>query len=119
MGVALKVAIVFAAFSDAAYSDPSLAPRVGRIIVAGNRVTADRVILDQMGLYSGQTLRLSQLRRAQQKLMRIGIFDAVEVTALKSDSVYKDIQVRVQEQPTGMVGFGANVNANINRAVGK
>jgi outer membrane protein insertion porin family len=119
MGVALKVAIVFAEFSDVAYSDPSLAPRVGRIFVEGNRVTADRVILNQMGLYSGQTLRPSQLRRARRKLVRLGIFDAVEVTAIKSDSVYKDIQVRVKEQPTGMVGIGAGVNANANRAAGK
>jgi outer membrane protein assembly factor BamA len=119
MGVALKVAIVFAAFSDVAYSDPSLAPRVGRIIVEGNRVTDQRVILNQIKLYPGQTLRPSQLWRAKWELVRLNLFDAVDVTMLQSDSRYKDIRVRVKESMPGQVFIASVVHPNPNSNTGK
>jgi outer membrane protein assembly factor BamA len=92
--------------------------RVGRIIIEGNTITQDRVILNQLGLFPGQILQYPKLREAQQNLMRLGIFDAtedppqVDVVPQQFDSIYKDIRVRVKETRTGMVGLQVGVNSN-------
>lgn len=91
--------------------------RVGRIIIEGNTVTDQRVILNQLGLYPGQILQYPKLEQAKQNLMRLGLFDAetppsVDVMPQEFDSIYKDIRVRVKETRTGMVALAANVNSN-------
>ncbi len=91
--------------------------RVGRIIIEGNTVTDQRVILNQLNLLPGQILQYPQLEMARQNLMRLGIFDGedpptVEVLPQDNDSPFKDIRVRVKETRTGMVALTANVNSN-------
>jgi outer membrane protein assembly complex protein YaeT len=91
--------------------------RVGRIIIEGNTVTSQRVILNQLGLYPGQILQYPKLEQAKQNLMRLNLFDqesppTVEVLPQEFDSIYKDIRVRVKETRTGMVALAANVNSN-------
>ena len=91
--------------------------RVGRIIIEGNTITDQRVILNQLGLYPGQVLQYPKLEQARQNLMRLGIFDqedppTVDVVPQEFDSAYKDIRVRVKETRTGMVALTANVNSN-------
>ena len=91
--------------------------RVGRIIIEGNTITDQRVILNQLGLYPGQILRYPQIERARGNLIRLGLFDgedppSVEVLPNEFDSSYKDILVRVKETRTGMVALTANVNSD-------
>jgi outer membrane protein assembly complex protein YaeT len=91
--------------------------RVGRIIIEGNTITDQRVILNQLGLYPGQILQYPKLREAELNLMRLGIFDPEDpprVVAVASDfdSVYKDVRVRVKETRTGMIAATANVNSD-------
>lgn len=91
--------------------------RVGRIIIEGNTVTDQRVILNQLNLLPGQVLQYPQLEAARSNLMRLGIFDqedppTVEVLPQDNDSPFKDIRVRVKETRTGMVALTANVNSN-------
>jgi outer membrane protein insertion porin family len=91
--------------------------RVGRIIIRGNSVTHDRVILNQLGLYPGQILQYPRLEEAKANLIRTGLFDQEEppsVTVLPqdNDSNFKDIEVRVKETRTGSVMLSANVNSN-------
>ena len=91
--------------------------RVGRIIVEGNTVTDQRVILNQLRLYPGQVLQYPQIEAARANLMRLNIFDqedppTVEVIPSEGDSPFKDIRVRVKETRTGMVALSANVNSN-------
>ncbi len=91
--------------------------RVGRIIIEGNTVTDQRVILNQLNLFPGQILQYPQLEIARNNLMRLGIFDqedppTVEVLPQDNDSPFKDIRVRVKETRTGMVALTANVNSN-------
>lgn len=91
--------------------------RVGRIIIEGNTITDQRVILNQLNLYPGQILQYPKLEMARQNLMRLGLFDGedppvVEVLPQDADSPFKDIRVRVKETRTGMVALAANVNSN-------
>jgi outer membrane protein insertion porin family len=96
--------------------------RIGQIIIEGNTVTKDRVILNEMpGLRPGQILQYPQLKAAEANLMRRGIFDperppTIEAIPTDFDSVYKDIRVRVAETRTGqfLVGAGVNSNSGVN-----
>ena len=98
--------------------EPSREPdRVGRIIIEGNSVTDQRVILNQLGLFPGQILQYPMLEQARNNLLRLNIFNAenpptVEVIPQQFDSVYKDIRVTVQETQTGMIALTGNVNSN-------
>mgnify|MGYP005851695913 CR=1 FL=1 len=91
--------------------------RVGRIIIEGNTITDQRVILNQLNLFPGQILQYPQIEQARANLIRLGLFDnddppTVEVLPNEFDSSYKDIRVRVKETRTGMVALTANVNSD-------
>lgn len=91
--------------------------RVGRIIIEGNTVTSDRVILNEIGLRPGQILQYPLIEQARLNLIRRGIFDAdnppmVEVVQNDFDSIYKDIRIRVNETRTGQFLIGAGINSN-------
>jgi outer membrane protein assembly complex protein YaeT len=93
---------------------------VGRIIIVGNKVTRDEVIRRALGIYSGQVLRLPELRIAEQKLARLGIFEMdpekgarPSVQAIETDDpTVKDILVTVQETHTGTFQIGAGFNTD-------
>jgi len=98
--------------------------RVGRLIIEGNDVTQDRVILNQLDLRPGQILQYPKLKEAEMRLARLGIFDPenppqVTVEPNEFDSIYHDVRVRVQETRTGqfMIGAGVNSNSGINGSV--
>jgi outer membrane protein assembly complex protein YaeT len=91
--------------------------RVGRVIIEGNDVTQDRVILNQLDLRSGQILQYPRLKEAEARLNRLGIFDpenppTVTVEPNEFDSIYKDVRVHVNETRTGQFMIGGAVNSN-------
>ncbi len=91
--------------------------RVGRIIIVGNTVTQDRVILNQLGLFPGQILQYPKLDDARNNLYRLNLFDmedppTVTVAPGDFDGVYKDVLVKVKETQTGVVALQANINSN-------
>jgi outer membrane protein assembly complex protein YaeT len=95
--------------------------KVGSIIIVGNDVTRDNVILRQIPLYPGQILTYPDLRVAERQLAKLNIFETnaqtgvrptVSVLDPESDTEFKDILVRVQEQPTGSLIFGVGVNSD-------
>lgn len=91
--------------------------RVGRIIIEGNEITRDRVILNQLDLRPGQILQYPKLEDARMRLARLGIFDpenppAVEVVPNELDNQFKDVRVRVQETRTGQFILGMSVNSD-------
>jgi len=91
--------------------------RVGRIIIEGNEITQDRVILNQLDLRPGQILQYPKLEDARMRLARLGIFDAqdppaVDVLPNELDDQFKDIRVRVRETRTGQFILGMSVNSN-------
>jgi outer membrane protein assembly complex protein YaeT len=92
---------------------------VGNVIITGNTVTKDRVIRRVIPLYPGQPLQYPLLRQAEADLARMGIFEMdpekgqrPSVTVVESDSIYKDVDVRVQETHTGSLMFGIGVNSD-------
>lgn len=92
--------------------------RVGRIIIEGNTITHQRVILNQLGFFPGQILQYPKLKEAEASLARLGIFDMEDPPRIEviengfDNSVYKDVRVRVKETRTGMVALTANVNSD-------
>lgn len=55
--------------------------QIGRIIVEGLDRTSESLILERIGFGSGDTLRPSSIRHAQEQLMSLGIFRAVNISA--------------------------------------
>ena len=91
--------------------------RVGVIEIKGNTITQERVIRNQLNIFSGQVLEYPKLKQAEANLARLGIFDAedpptIEVVQSTFDSSTKDIVVKVKETRTGQVGFQVGVNSN-------
>jgi outer membrane protein insertion porin family len=98
-------------------NDRGAPDRVGRIIIEGNDITQDRVILNQLDLRPGQILQYPKIIEAQMRLARLGVFDpedppTVEVIPNPFDSTFKDIRVRVRETRTGSFMFGGSFNTN-------
>lgn len=98
-------------------NDRGAPDRVGRIILEGNTITRDRVILNQLDLHPGQILQYPKLEDARMRLARLGIFDPedaprVEVVPNELDNMYKDIRVHVNETRTGQIIFGGSVNSD-------
>ncbi|MBA4062381.1 MAG: outer membrane protein assembly factor BamA [Isosphaera sp.] len=99
--------------------DRGTADRVGRLVIEGNNITRDRVILNQLtdDFRPGQVLPYNKLDEARMRLARLGIFDpenppTVEVLPNEFDSAFKDIRVTVQETRTGQFQFGASFNTD-------
>ncbi|HEY3788777.1 MAG TPA: outer membrane protein assembly factor BamA [Urbifossiella sp.] len=104
--------------------DPGQKSRVGRVLIDGNTITQQRVILNQLGLRPGQILQYPMLEDARMRLNRLGIFDqnnppTVEVLPNEMDNEFKDVVVRLNETRTGqfMVGGGVNSNAGLNGSI--
>lgn len=94
---------------------------VGQIIIVGNEVTRQNVILRQVGLYPGQILTYPDLRMAENNLARLNIFEndrekgirpTVSVLDNDPDCLVKDIVINVQETQTGSLMFGVGVNSD-------
>ena len=94
---------------------------VGRVIIVGNTVTKDEVIRREVGLYPGQVLRFPELRLAELRLSRLGIFETKPetgsrptVTAIpdEADPSVQNILVQVKETQTGSFQIGAGYNTD-------
>jgi outer membrane protein assembly complex protein YaeT len=101
---------------------------VGQVIVSGNEVTRQNVILRQVPLYPGQCLTIPDLQVAEANLARLGIFENNPETGVRptvtildpdSDNPVKDILVNVQESPTGsfLLGVGVNSDAGLSGSI--
>jgi outer membrane protein assembly factor BamA len=107
--VSLSVAFAFLCENPrpahAARQKPSF---VGEVIIVGNTITQDRVIRRALvDINPGQVLRPRQLRMAERRLGRLGLFKVdpgqgvrPTVRALQSPGSFKDILVRVEEAST-------------------
>ena len=79
--------------------------RVAGIIIVGNEQTDDSLIRDTVSLYVGQQFCDADLRNAETRLMRLGLFHrdprrAPRITALDSATEFKDIRISVHELPS-------------------
>ena len=88
---------------------------IGRIIVRGNPNIQDRVIRRQMRVYPDQTYDLVLVKKSQDRLKAVRIFQDVTVTPIGDAPDSRDMLVQVAEGQTGrfMVGAGVSSNAGV------
>src|SRR5260370_19765772 len=83
--------------------------RVGSISIDGNTKTRMKVILERVALYPGQVLDMAELRKTEEKLVRLnrfvvdpakGIRPTVTILDNPNDpeSEYKDILITIEEK---------------------
>jgi outer membrane protein insertion porin family len=92
--------------------------RIGRINVAGNTKTRDKVIRREMRLDEGDLYSKKALRRSSERINNLNFFDTAELTPerrLKEDVM--DINVKVKEKLTGQLSVGGGYSS-VDRLVG-
>ncbi|WP_074221500.1 outer membrane protein assembly factor BamA [Rhodovulum sp. ES.010] len=80
---------------------------VERIDIEGNATTLDRVIRRQFRTVEGDPFNPREIREAADRIRALGFFADAEVTAREGSAPDQMIvDVDVEEQPTGSLGFG-------------
>lgn len=80
---------------------------VERIEIIGNSRTEDRVIRREMRLAEGDAFIAAQVRRSQQRIRDLGYFAQAEITSAPGSAPDRvNLNVRVQERPTGEISLG-------------
>lgn len=106
---------------DTATVKPPATVTVGQIFIIGNHATRQSVILDQLHIYSGGQASREDLRRAEERLERLHIFQidrskgirpTVEILDPDSRQPFKDILVTIEEKPFNVFVY------KIERAIG-
>ncbi len=80
--------------------------KVGRVNVAGNTKTQDKVIRREIPLKPGDMFNSVELETTQARLKNLQYFGNVEATGIPGSSGYRDVNVLVEEKATGSVGVG-------------
>src|SRR4051794_30884589 len=87
---------------------------VERIDISGNVRTQDKVIRREFRLAEGDAFSTAKLRRTEQRLKNLGFFETVDITTVPSTSPDKTvIKVKVKEQSTGELTFGAGYSTSL------
>ncbi|MDT0683994.1 outer membrane protein assembly factor BamA [Roseicyclus sp. F158] len=86
---------------------------VERIDIEGNTTTLDRVIRRQFDTVEGDPFNPREIREAAERIRALGFFANANVEAREGTSADQVIvDVDVEEQPTGSLGFGASYSTN-------
>ncbi|MGA6992579.1 MAG: outer membrane protein assembly factor BamA [Candidatus Deferrimicrobiaceae bacterium] len=81
--------------------------RFGKVEVAGNTKTLDRVIRRNLDVADGMTYTATGLKRSRENLTRLSYFKDVKIsTAPSAVPREMDVKVEVQEGPTGTLSGG-------------
>ena len=87
---------------------------VERIDISGNVRTEDKVIRREFRLAEGDAFSTAKLQRTEQRLKNLGFFETVDITTVPSTSPDKTIiKVKVKEQSTGELTFGAGYSTDV------
>nr|WP_299653295.1 outer membrane protein assembly factor BamA [uncultured Jannaschia sp.] len=90
---------------------------VERIDIEGNATTLDRVIRREFATVEGDPFNPREIRAAADRIRALGYFAQADVTAREGSTEEQVIlDVDVEEQPTGALGFG--VNYSVQRGAG-
>ncbi|MDP7456357.1 MAG: outer membrane protein assembly factor BamA, partial [Alphaproteobacteria bacterium] len=85
---------------------------VDKINIFGNKRTLDKVIRREFKLVEGDAFNTAKLRRSQQLVRNLGIFERVEVTNAPGSSPDRTvINVEVAERATGELSVGAGFSS--------
>ncbi len=82
--------------------------RFGKVEVAGNTKTFDRVVRRNLEVADGKTYTATGLKESKENLTRIGYFKDVKISTAPSSTApgEMDVKVEVQEAPTGTLSGG-------------
>ncbi|MFT4176000.1 MAG: outer membrane protein assembly factor BamA [Luteolibacter sp.] len=80
--------------------------RVGRVNIAGNTKTQDKVIRREIPLQPGDFFNSVELETTKSRLENLQYFNEVQVSGDSAGGGYRDIDVLVEEKATGSVGVG-------------
>ncbi|MGA7103834.1 MAG: outer membrane protein assembly factor BamA [Candidatus Deferrimicrobiaceae bacterium] len=81
--------------------------RFGKVEVAGNTKTLDRVIRRNLDVADGKTYTATGLKRSKENLTRLSYFKDVKISTSPSAVPQEmDVKVEVQEGPTGTLSGG-------------
>ncbi len=86
--------------------------RVGRILVAGNSRSQDKLALREMRVYPGQLYNSGELADAVDRLRTTPYFSDAKITPIGDDPAYRDVLVEVTEGKTASFNIGAGVSSN-------
>lgn len=85
--------------------------RVGRVNIAGNTKTKDKVIRREIPLKPGDMFNSVELETTKARLDNLQYFSEVQTTGSPGGSGYRDVNVLVEEKATGSVGVGAGFSS--------
>lgn len=86
---------------------------VERIDIEGNSTTLDRVIRDRFRTVEGDSFNQREIRNATNAIRATGFFENVNVETREGSSPEQIIlDVDVEEQPTGTLGFGVTASTD-------
>ncbi|MEF2229975.1 MAG: outer membrane protein assembly factor BamA [Pseudodesulfovibrio sp.] len=80
---------------------------IRRVLIEGNTVTRDNVIMREMRLADGDMFSGSKLTRSQQRLNNLGFFEKVDISPAPTGNPDEmDLLVKVKDKATGRIGGG-------------
>jgi outer membrane protein insertion porin family len=85
--------------------------RVGRVNIAGNTKTKDKVIRREIPLKPGDMFNSVELETTKARLENLQYFSEVQTSGSPGGSGYRDVNVLVEEKATGSVGVGAGFSS--------
>ncbi|TAH32717.1 MAG: outer membrane protein assembly factor BamA [Alphaproteobacteria bacterium] len=86
---------------------------VESINIIGNVRTEDRVIRREFKVAEGDPFNAAKIRRTKQRLQNLGYFEKTEITTEQGSTPDKTkVNVKVSEQSTGEISFGAGYSTS-------
>jgi outer membrane protein assembly complex protein YaeT len=95
------------------YEGPKIV--VGSIIVEGNTITKDYVIMKELEFRNGDTLTPPLIEESIRRLQRLGHFNSIDIKTLeeKTQISNRTVIVRVTDRDPGLFTLGAGVNSEL------
>ena len=84
---------------------------IRRIIISGNYHSLDRIIRKELRIAEGDIYNVNLVRRSSQRLRNLGYFSKVDFQVNPISKKLIDIEIVVEEQPTGSVEFGVSYSS--------
>jgi outer membrane protein insertion porin family len=91
---------------------------IGRIEIAGNTKTRDKVVRREMKIAEGDLYSSTRLRKRRERVMRTGYFTEVDLAVSPTEKKeFIDLDIKVDEAQMGRLEFGAGYS-NVSGVVG-
>lgn len=93
---------------DVAYQVQEGRPSNVRLVnIRGNKGTREKVIRRELSIHEGDRFKRSLLVRTQGDIMRLGLFEDVQIDFAPAESTDVDINLKVKEKQVGTASAGA------------